>query len=424
MTADMTTDMTAEMKPVIFYVDDEPNNLTVFEAIFPAEWEIRTFSNPFEALKALESVTPWVIVSDQRMRQTNGVEFLQLARKLRPEPIRILTTGYSDEAMVVESVKKAQIYDYIRKPWDEDELQASLARAIDLFRSNEESRVLHLRLKEREATLARQNDELRALAAGYKESLARVAAARSELECWVPPFLLWMLEDRSVTFPLKKDIVGIAFDIIRSSEIHGIVLDGKPLRGRIIQAFSESILRHGGWRESHSGDSAYGHFGLVEDSSNPYDRALAAAREFRVSLKSLSDVHGIAVECGISLHLCRDSTVDVHTVRLETSRGVLIQKSFDTASKEIDLLHRMEKSVHDLPGSNIILSGSFAQGLVHRPPNLRDLGSSVMKGQTRAERLYLIPSQLVTEEVIEEFRSRHGFEWGDEEGEVPLPTAA
>src|SRR4051794_17150816 len=103
-------------KPIVFYVDDEPNNLTVFEAIFPSEWEIRTFENPFEALKALETCVPWVIVSDQRMKQTNGVEFLHLAQRLQPDSIRILTTGYSDEQLVVESVKKAQIYDYIRKP--------------------------------------------------------------------------------------------------------------------------------------------------------------------------------------------------------------------------------------------------------------------------------------------------------------------
>ena len=53
------------MKPVIFYIDDEPHNLTVFENSLPEEWEIVTFQNPLVALEALEKQAPWVIVTDQ-----------------------------------------------------------------------------------------------------------------------------------------------------------------------------------------------------------------------------------------------------------------------------------------------------------------------------------------------------------------------
>ncbi len=390
--------MSDSLKPIIFYVDDEPNNLTVFEAIFPSEWDIRTFTHANDALRALETVRPWVIVSDQRMKQVNGVEFLQSVRQLCAESIRILTTGYSDESMVVESVKKAQIYDYIRKPWDEDELLASLNRAVGLYRANREARELHAQLEAREALLARQNQDLHT-------ALNQVAVVRRELECWVPPFLLWMIEGQLVHFPIKKDIVGITFDIVGSSEIHDVFAAGKTLRGRVIHAFSETVLRHGGWRESHSGDSAYGHFGLLQDEQgiDPFTRAMAAAMEFRLALLQLGETYGVTVNCGVSLHLCRESKVDVHTVELETPRGKVTQKSFDTTSPEIDLLHRMEKAVHELPGTNIILSKSFLAGLSVVPPLLVALGSCRLRGQKRSEELYLLPGDSLPEDVIASF---------------------
>ncbi len=109
-------------KPIIFYVDDEPNNLTVFESSLPEEWDVKVFDNPLVALEALEKVRPAVIVTDQRMPQISGVRFLELARKINDDAIRIVCTGYSDENLIIQSVRSAQIFDYITKPWDADDL--------------------------------------------------------------------------------------------------------------------------------------------------------------------------------------------------------------------------------------------------------------------------------------------------------------
>jgi class 3 adenylate cyclase len=226
---------------------------------------------------------------------------------------------------------------------------------------------------------------------------------RRELECWVPPFVLWALKNPQLKFPIQRDLVGITFDIIGSSRIHGMSIDGKPLRAAVIQLFSESILRHGGFRESHSGDSAYAHFGLMDGIQGYGEAALAAAREFRVALRGLNKVYHTDLECGIALHAAHDAVVDVHTVHLKTPAGAVTQKSFDTTSHEIDLLHRIEKLVHRLPGSNIIMTESFVEHLTTKPEELIFLGSRLFPGQDRPVKLYLIRSDMLTTEDLRNF---------------------
>jgi FixJ family two-component response regulator len=392
------------MKPKILYLDDEPHNLTVFEASLPDDWEVKVYTNAMEALGALETFAPWVIVSDQRMPNYTGVQFLELSKKVLPHAMRVIVTGYSDENLVVESVRKAQIFDYIKKPWDADELVKTLKQGIELYRASEESRTLQEALKVREQELQTKTISLLQLTNDLEQANKREKEMRAEVECWVPPFVLWALNDKKISFPIKRDIVGITYDIIDCGKLHDVHVNGKPLRALIIQHFSEAIMRHGGWRESHSGDSAYGHFGMLEDKSNPFDSALAVAREFRVALRSLASVNKVELECGLALHIATDSIIDVHTVQLNTPRGITVQKSFDTTSAGIDLLHRIEKLMHTLPGTNIAMSSTFIAGLTEKPPHSINIGSYLFKGQAQPIELTLVPSDKVTATHIEELK--------------------
>ncbi len=393
------------MKPIIFYVDDEKNNLTVFEASAPTDWEVHTFENPMQALEALEKISPWVIISDQRMPGITGVRYLELARKIHPDAIRIIVTAYSDEQLVMESVKKAQVYDYIKKPWDTDVLELSVRRAIEIYTKNIESQKLNAEILKQKEFLETKNIELTALTKELENSHKQELDLRKELECWVPPFLLGALKENELRFPLRKDIVGLAFDIIDSNSTHEFVINGRPLRSVIIQLFSEAVLRNGGWRESHSGDSAYAHFGLWNEVLNPYEGALGAAREFRVGLRSISKVHGVSIECGIALHVAKNTVVDVHLVQLLTAKGPVVQKSFDTTSIDIDLLHRMEKLVHKLPGTNIILSDEFLKSLGQNPENCVELGVHKFPGNFQPVNLHMIKSDRVKPDELEKFKA-------------------
>lgn len=384
-------------KPIIFYVDDEPNNLTVFESSLPDEWEVKVFDNPLSALEALEKIRPAVIVTDQRMPQISGVRFLELARKINDDAIRIVCTGYSDENLIIQSVRSAQVFDYITKPWDADDLESSLRRAVEFYQMRAEKNALLGELSEKNRSLEIKQKEI-------IDSMERESELRKELECWVPPFVLVALRDGQIKFPVKKDIVGITFDIVNSSKIHGVEVGGKSIRSVIIQTFSELILKHGGWRESHSGDSAYGHFGLFHSEVSPFESALAVAQEFRVSLRSLSQKYNVTVECGIALHPCRNAMMDVHNVLINTPHGAFTQKSFDTTSIDIDILHKMEKLVHELPGTNIVMSEEFVNNVKSANLKLVELGTTVFPGHSNELKLFIIPSSFVKSEDLDKLR--------------------
>lgn len=394
------------MKPSLVYVDDEPHNLVVFEAACPDDWTVHVFDNAAKALEQLDRVKPHVIVTDQRMPGMMGVQFLEIAKKIAPNAIRIIVTGYSDEDLIVESVRKAQIFDYIKKPWDVDDLVTSIGRAVELYSASAESRRLEEELKQRERELLEANQTL--LTAMKDLELARLKESkmRTELECWVPPFVLWTLREGPTEVRKTPDLVGIAMDIINSSRLHDVEFEGRPIRGRIIQIFTEAVLRHGGWRESHSGDSAYGHFGLLEEKENPSESALAAAHEFRAGLKSLSEISGVQVECGVSLHIANKCPIQIHSVQLNTPRGPITQKSFDTSSADVDLLHRMEKLVHQLPGSNIVMSRTFVSSLKAPPPNAVEIGRHLFTGQNEPVELLIIPSYFVKPDNVAKIREQ------------------
>lgn len=391
------------MRPVVFYIDDQAHNLTIFEASLPDEWDVYTYDNPIEALKYLEEKQPWVILSDQRMPTMKGVEFLELAKKIVPEAVRIIVTGYSDEDLVIESVRKAQVFDYFRKPWETDNLITSIQRAIDFYTLSRDKERLLSELKAQQEELKEQANSLLKVKYELENAVRKESDIRKELECWVPPFVLWAIEKQDIKFPIKKDLIGITFDIISSSKLHGKTMENTSMRKRVLEIFSEAVMRHGGWRESHAGDSAYAHFGLIESKVSPAEAALATAREFRVGLRGLSKTSGFDVECGIALHLTRETTVDVHTIQISTPQGIKSQKSFDTTSPEVDMLHRIEKLVHDLPGTNIIMTAGFISQLSTHPERLIRLGKTPIRGQDRLPELYLIPSDMLNEQDLNQF---------------------
>lgn len=385
------------MKPVIMYVDDEAHNLTVLEAALPEDWEIHTFDSPLAALDKLPSLKPWVVLSDQRMPGMVGVNFLEIVKKVSPTSIRAIVTGFSDEDLVVDSVRKAQIFDYIRKPWDVDELEHRVQKMIDAFQMSEE-----LRLKT--DLLEKKNSELLVLTKNLEEAKEYEFKLRKELEAWAPPFILDAIFNNDLKFPIYKDLAVITFDLVGSSKLHGKKINNRSVRSIIINAFSEILLKHNGWRESHSGDSAFGHFGLLKVIDRPTDSAFAAATEFRVFLRNFTTTHGIEVECGIGLHVAKNCLIDIHTIKVTSDEKVILQKSFDTTSNDVDLVHRMEKFTHSLPGSNIIMSDAFFNSLQTKPFGLVDIGKHNFKGQENSIQLYLKHSDQVQKEDIDKLK--------------------
>lgn len=137
----------------ILYVDDEVNNLTAFQASFRRSYEIFTATSAAEGVNVLNETQVHVIIADQRMPVTTGVEFFNIVRAAFPDPIRILLTGYSDIDAVINAVNKGEIYRYIKKPWDEYELQSAIQNAYEMYTTRQQ-------LKNKIHELEKANDEL------------------------------------------------------------------------------------------------------------------------------------------------------------------------------------------------------------------------------------------------------------------------
>lgn len=115
-------------------VDDEPDNLDLLYRTFRREFQVSKAESGAEALKVLAAEGEVaVIISDQRMPQMKGTEFLSQTVEQYPNTMRIILTGFTDVEDLVEAINSGQVYKYITKPWDPTELKAVVDRATQTY---------------------------------------------------------------------------------------------------------------------------------------------------------------------------------------------------------------------------------------------------------------------------------------------------
>lgn len=130
----------------ILYVDDELNNLVSFKAVFRMKYNVFTAVSGEEAIKVLRSKLVNIIITDQRMPQMTGVEFLETILEEFPDPIRILLTGYADMNAVIDAINKGKIFHYLTKPWNEEELDLTISRAYDVYKQKMDEKETNYKL--------------------------------------------------------------------------------------------------------------------------------------------------------------------------------------------------------------------------------------------------------------------------------------
>ncbi len=130
----------------ILYVDDEKNNLISFKAVFRIKYQIYTALSGPEAIEILDKNKIHIIITDQRMPEMTGVEFLEKILEKHPEPMRILLTGYADMNAVIDAVNKGKIFHYLTKPWNEDELEMTIQRALTIYKQREDEKIMQEKL--------------------------------------------------------------------------------------------------------------------------------------------------------------------------------------------------------------------------------------------------------------------------------------
>lgn len=138
--------MSKPEKITVLYVDDEENNLISFKALFRIKYNILTAISGDEAINVLKNNNVNVIVTDQRMPNMTGVEFLEKIIGDFPYPTRILLTGYADMNAVIDAVNKGKIFHYLTKPWNEEELDMTIQRAYEVYKEKIDEKEMNAKL--------------------------------------------------------------------------------------------------------------------------------------------------------------------------------------------------------------------------------------------------------------------------------------
>ncbi len=164
--------MAEEIK--ILCVDDERNVLKSLRRLFMDEdnYEIFIAESGAEGLEVLaEEGDIRMVISDYRMPEMNGVEFLRQANEKWPETMRIVLSGYADTASVVEAINEGQIYKFIPKPWNDEELLSTVSAALEHQELRWEIKNLNEELQKKNTELQEVNDNLENLVVQRTEAL-------------------------------------------------------------------------------------------------------------------------------------------------------------------------------------------------------------------------------------------------------------
>ncbi len=175
------TEQTVSATPKVLFVDDEENVLKALKRIFIDEAvDVLTAGSGLagiEVLKAHPNVA--VIVSDQRMPQMSGWEFLEQAKKISPDAVRIVLTGYADITAAVNAINQGGASRYIAKPWNDADLVLVVKESIERYRLLEENRRLAAKIAEQNEELKKWNKNLETM---VQEQTLDIQNKNKELE--------------------------------------------------------------------------------------------------------------------------------------------------------------------------------------------------------------------------------------------------
>ncbi|MBN1918020.1 MAG: response regulator [Verrucomicrobia bacterium] len=124
----------------VVLVDDEPHVLSALGRLLRGEnYALSTTTHPTEVIDVIRRTPVSLIVSDYEMPELNGIELLKTVKAISPETIRIILTGKADMTATVQAINEGEVFRFITKPWDDEELKITIRHALmqyDLWTEN------------------------------------------------------------------------------------------------------------------------------------------------------------------------------------------------------------------------------------------------------------------------------------------------
>ncbi len=274
----------------ILYVDDEAENLFSFRATFRRYHTIFTANSAAAGLEILQSQPIQLIITDQRMPEMTGMEFLETILPAYPDPIRMILTGFSDVEVIINAINTGRVFRYITKPWDEDELKMTIDNAAQFYWLQQKNKNLveELRLKvlEQERTLRL-------------------------FQKYVPEEVVQQTLKADVTDLFKGELRYVA---VLFCDVRGFTTFSEQMEPQEVVSFlnayyglmTEVIHKHQGIVNQFVGDEIFACFGAPLHTLQNEENAVFCALEMMKRLRILNEMfqakHGHKVEVGIGVH--------------------------------------------------------------------------------------------------------------------------
>lgn len=221
----------------ILLVDDEQNVLNALRRELDEIYEIEAFNNPLDALQRSQDVLFDLVISDYKMPEMNGIEFLKQFARLQPDTARIILSGQADADVLVNAINETHVYRFINKPWDKFELAAEVSKALEYRRvmleyrkyskpdSTGKFRALQANMAEKRYCVLVVDDEPNILSA-----IVRDLTTRS-------PFLDWQMIMQQMANPEFQPANGdLRFDVITATSPREVLENAAKMQCDVVIA--------------------------------------------------------------------------------------------------------------------------------------------------------------------------------------------
>jgi class 3 adenylate cyclase len=328
----------------ILYVDDEPQNLISFKATFRRDYTIYTATSGMEGMEIMRQNEVHLIITDQRMPEMTGVQFLEKTLSDYPDAIRMVLTGFSDIEAIIHAINNGRVFRYITKPWDETELRMTIENARQFYELQQRNKQLvvelHHKVEEQERTL-------KLFMRYVPETVVEKA-----------------LKDTAHSiFEGEQKYITVLF-----CDIRGFTNMSEDLAPREVVAFlndyysimTEVVKRHNGMVNQFVGDEVFAVFGVPLATPNHEENAVYCALDMMDKLKLLNEKYRDQMKRDIQMGIGLNSG-EVVAGNLGSEEKI----SYSVTGDTVNTGKRIESLTKDNPNS-ILASAAVYQRIADK----------------------------------------------------------
>ena len=339
----------------ILYVDDEENNLTSFRAALRRYYHIFTAQSGAEGMDIISKNDIHIIVTDQRMPNMTGVQFLQHIPD-EPDNIRMILTGFSDMEAIIEAINTGKVYRYITKPWDKDELKITIDNALEAVRLRRDNKHLVLELLENNEKL---EEKVRQRTLEIEKKSMQLEAEKSKSDQLLlnilPEEIAGELKRFGKSYARKHNQVSVLFADIKGFTTITETMAADELITQLdesFRGFDRILEKYGIEKIKTIGDCYMCACGLPTDVENNAVIAVNAAldmQEFMTGFNTTKRIQNLPVF---------EIRIGIHTGPVIAGVVGIRKFAYDIWGDTVNLASQMEH--HSLPGKINISENTFS----------------------------------------------------------------